>query len=347
MQTLIRPADSPELIVEVLTIGSMAMMRVSSLLTIFSTCLLVWKAEALVVQRGNGSKARQDNCLQFSFAGRPLSAFNSDKDDHERSASYSRRGFLISVPFFTLPLIVSQPSFAEEERKNKILVLGGTGFVGSLVVQVLSDMGIDTIATSRNGRDGTVPLDFTKEGVAQKVQRLASGCTAVISCVGVIGTKNDDVVNAGTGIAAQAAKAAGVKRFVYITVAPEVKEFARDIDFLQDYMAGKTFSRDAVMEAYQDQAVLIEPTFIYGGGSFELNPPRVAKIYGKFIEGILSSSPIRNVERVLSPGFFKIALEPPVPVEDVANAAVAGALGETLPILDSYDKIKQASAQLS
>ena len=92
---------------------------------------------------------------------------------------------------------------------------------------------------------------------------------------------------------------------------------------------------------------MIEPTFIYGGGSFELNPPRVASFYGKFIEGILSSNPMRNVERVLSPGFVKIALEPPVPVEDVARAAVAGALGETQSILDSYDKIKQASSQLS
>lgn len=209
-------------------------------------------------------------------------------------------------------------------------------------------MGIETIATSTNGRDGTVALDFNKDVVSQQVHRLASGCTAVISCVGAMGTNNDYNINAGTGLAAQAAKAAGVTRFVYITVAPEVKEFARDTTFLQDYMEGKKFSRDSVVAAFQENAILIEPTFIYGGGSFELNPPRVAGFYGKFIEDILSSSPIRNVERLLNPGIIKIALEPPVPVEDVANAAAAGALGETtLPVLDSYDKIKQASLQLS
>jgi hypothetical protein len=208
-------------------------------------------------------------------------------------------------------------------------------------------LGIETIATTRDGRDGTVALDFLQDDVSQKVERLAIGCSAVISCVGAIGTKHDKAVNAGTGLAAQGAKRAGVERFVYITVAPEVKEFARDVEFLQEYMSGKTSSREVVLEEFNGKAVLIEPTFVYGGGSFELNPPRVASFYGQFIEGILSSNPIRNVERVLSPGFVKIALEPPVPVEDVAKAAVAGALGETQAILDSYDKIKQASSQLA
>ena len=112
-------------------------------------------------------------------------------------------------------------------------------------------------------------------------------------------------------------------------------------------MEGKTISRQAVLEAFpENKAVLIEPTFIYGGGSFELNPPRVSTFYGKFLEGLLSSSPIRTIERVLSPGIVKLALEPPVPVEDVARAAVAGALGKTDSILDSYDKIKKAAETL-
>lgn len=90
--------------------------------------------------------------------------------------------------------------------------------------------------------------------------------------------------------------------------------------------------------------MLIEPTFIYGGGSFEVNPPRVPTFYGKFIDGLLSSSPFRAVDRVLSPGFLKIALQPPVSVDAVAAAAVAGALGKTQPILDSYDTIKEAAS---
>jgi nucleoside-diphosphate-sugar epimerase len=193
------------------------------------------------------------------------------------------------------------------------------------------------LQTSRDGRDGTVACDIND---ADKIKSLAEGCTAVISCVGAIGTEQDKVVNAGTATAATAAKAAGVERFVYITVAPEVKEFAKDIDFLKGYMEGKTESRETVLKLFGDKATLIEPTFIYGGGSFELNPPRVASFYGKFIEAILSSNPIRSIDRVVSPGFIKIALEPPVPVEAVANAAIAGALGRAPPILDTYDSIK-------
>lgn len=308
-----------------------------------------WKVDAFVVSKGTLEVKRK--LSRTRFRARQLSAttnHNHDDQDDTNTPSSSRRDFFTSLSTLTLPLVVSQPSLAEE--KDRVLVLGGTGFVGSQVVKILSERNIETIATCRNGRDETVALDFVNDdNIEKKVERLASGCTAVISCIGAIGTKDDEKVNAGTGVAAVGAKATGtVQRFVYITVAPEVKEFARDIDFLQGYMAGKTSSRNAVLQSFQNDAVLIEPTFIYGGGSFELNPPRVASFYGQFVEGILSSSPIRNVERLLSPGFLKIALEPPVPVEDVANAAVAGALGKTtLNILDSYDKIKQASSQLS
>jgi nucleoside-diphosphate-sugar epimerase len=236
--------------------------------------------------------------------------------------------------------------------------LGGTGLVGAQVVRTLQELGIETISTSRDGRDGTVALDFvtaedgssTAAILLDQLSKVASGCTAVISCVGTVGTPNDFQVNAGTALAAQAAKSVGVERFVYISVAPEVKEFARDIEFLQDYMKGKTVSREAVLKFFppsSSSSTLIEPTFIYGGGSFNVNPPRVAGFYGKVIEGLLSSSPIRSVERILSPGIIKIALEPPVSVESVASAAVAGALGKSpLPILDSYDKIKQAASSL-
>ena len=186
----------------------------------------------------------------------PLAALrrrNRDDDD----GSSSRRELLLTLPGLALPLIVhQQPSFADDDnvrnKPPKILVLG-KGFLGSQVCSTLADLGIETIATTRNGRDGTVALDFFQDDVAQKVERLATGCSAVISCVGAIGTKNDKAVNAGTGLAAQGAKRAGVERFVYITVAPEVKEFARDVEFLQEYMSGKTSSRQAVLKEFQRQ----------------------------------------------------------------------------------------------
>jgi hypothetical protein len=144
------------------------------------------------------------------------------------------------------------------------------------------------------------------------------------------------------------AKTVGVKRFVYITVAPEVKEFATGIDFLDGYMKGKSFSRASVLSSFgssNNNAILIEPTFIYGGDSFSVNPPRVASFYGQFIEGLLSSSPVRSIESIVPPGIIKIALEPPVAVDYVAKTAVAGALGKlNSSVFDTYDKIKDAAA---
>ncbi|VEU33558.1 unnamed protein product [Pseudo-nitzschia multistriata] len=245
------------------------------------------------------------------------------------------------------PLVVSADDTVDPSpKRTKVLVLGGSGFVGSRVVEKLKSQGVEVISTSTNGRGGTIAFDATKDGinVVSEIEALSKGCTAVISCIGSIGTKNDNIVNSATGLAAQGAKSAGVERFVYIAVAPEVKEFAEGIDFLKEYMKGKTFSQNAVESNFPNGShVLIEPTFIYGGDSFSVNPPRVAGFYGEFIESLLSSGPIRGITGVSS-GFLKIALEPPISVDAVSAAAVNAATGKlSSEVLDTYDKIKDAS----
>jgi uncharacterized protein YbjT (DUF2867 family) len=267
----------------------------------------------------------------------------------------SRRNFLHqSATSFLLPLVASGvtafsiglPIPANAVENERVLVLGGTGFVGSRVVQQLRDKGISVTATSRDGRDGTIAFDVTKEGidVEREMAGLAKGYTAVISCIGAIGTPDDGIINAASGLAAKGAKEAGVDRFVYISVAPEVKEFGKGIDLLEDYMKGKTFSQSAIAASFPTGATIIGPTFIYGGDSFNLNPPRVASFYGEFIEGLLSSGPVRGITSIAPEGIIKIALEPPVSVETVAAAAVNGALGPAGYVeLDTYDKIKSAA----
>jgi hypothetical protein len=304
----------------------------------------------LVIRSLRTSPSRSAGTLHRPVRRCKTALFSSTMNSEDDSNVFvvSRRGFVASAGSLTTFLVQHVPAAQADDNaanNDKVLVLGGTGFVGSQVVQKLRDLGVAVVATSRTGRDNTEEFDVTKgaDYVNQRMKKLASECTAVISCIGSIGTPDDEAVNSGTGLAATAAKAAGVSRFVYITVAPEVKEFAKDIDFLKPYMDGKSFSRTNVLNTFGDQAFFIEPTFIYGGGSFELSPPRVAAFYGKFIEELLSSSPVRSVERLLSPGLIKIALEPPVPVEAVASAAVAGALGKAPTVLDTYDKIKEAA----
>ena len=242
-------------------------------------------------------------------------------------------------------LTLSQPQFAYADSP-KILVLGGTGFVGSRIVEKLKEKGIQVVVTSRDGRGGTVAFDVLAPGmdVERYIETLAKGSFAVISTIGTIGTASDDTVNAASGLAAMGAKKAGVERFVYIGVAPEVKEFAKDIDFFKKYMIGKTFATNLIKSTFPESYTLIEPTFIYGGEEFKTNPPRVAGFYGSAIEGLLSSAPLRALSSVAPGGFAKVAMEPPVSVDAVADAAVAGALGKAALVLDTYDKINEAAA---
>ena len=241
-------------------------------------------------------------------------------------------------------LVQPQLSEASDYSSSKVLVLGGSGFVGSEVCKILKSLGVDYVATSRDGRGDTQALDFTNPNVnvSTEVEALAKGCTAVISCIGAIGTSDDQVVNAGTGLAAIGAKTAGVSNFVYISVAPEVRDSAKSVSFLRNYMEGKSFSEDTIKANFGGSSTIIEPTFIYGGDEFKVNPPRVADGYGKLVEGLLSSGPFRAAASV-SPGIIGVALEPPVRVSAVAGAAVSGALGLSGSTLDTYDKINAAS----
>jgi uncharacterized protein YbjT (DUF2867 family) len=264
---------------------------------------------------------------------------------------------------------------ASSASQPKVLVVGGTGMVGSEVVKILKGMGVEVVATSTDGRDGTEALDFrTENNLAAAIESLAKGCTAVISCVGVVGTEEDAMVNSASGIAAFSARNVGVKHFSYVSVAPEVREFAKSFDFLDNYMAGKAYSESSIQRAFgsgEGSFTLIEPTFIYGGDKFALNPPRVASGYGQIIEGLLSSPPFRAATNIAPEGIIKIALEPPVSASSVAKAAIAGAIGKSckfmstasspvrpsscltqidaltcyaaVSVLDTYDKIIEAS----
>lgn len=276
--------------------------------------------------------------------------FATNDSPNDSSSALERRSFLTTVGAFGLTaLTAGSPTRAgAESQPTKVLVLGGTGLVGSEVVKKLRELNIDVVATSRNGRDGTIAFDVLKEAnVATTVQGLAKDCTAVISTIGAIGTKDDEAINGATGLAISGAKAAGVKNFVYIGNAPEVAEWAQDFDFLQKYLAGKAFSTETLKSIFGGEDgtayTLIGPTFIYGGDKFEVNPPRVASFYGQLVEAVLSSGPLRAATNVAPEGFIKIALEPPVSAASVGAAAVAGALGKAPAVLDTYDKIVDAA----
>jgi len=102
---------------------------------------------------------------------------------------------------------------------------------------------------------------------------------------------------------------------------------------------------DAVGDA--TQVCLVKPTFIYGGASFGLLPPRVSYDYGAGVEELLSLPPFRLLADA-TPGLIKVALRPPVCVDSVAAAcvrAVTDDAGAAPPVLDGTRDINAYSGQ--
>ena len=81
--------------------------------------------------------------------------------------------------------------------------------------------------------------------------------------------------------------------------------------YFEFYFKGKAMAEAAAAEAAgEGNAYVVKPSFIYGGDSFELFPPRVASGYGAAIEEILSNAIITKIADVL-PGLGRRAPSTP------------------------------------
>lgn len=178
------------------------------------------------------------------------------------------------------------------------------------------------------------------------VAPLLAGAKAVISCVGALGSADDEKANglANERIVA-AAKKAGASRFAYVSVYPLVGEAGASL--LPDYFRGKAEAEAAIRSAKFDQATIIRPTLVYGGDVFNISPPRVPTYWGTFVEAVLSSPPLRLLADLAAPvPALKVALLPPVDVDTTARALARIALGVAPSVSDvvGTDAIKSIAA---
>ncbi|XP_058114967.1 uncharacterized protein At1g32220, chloroplastic isoform X2 [Magnolia sinica] len=127
---------------------------------------------------------------------------------------------------------------------EKLLVLGGNGFVGSHVCREALDLGLSVSSTSRSGKSNIRELWADNvtwhQGnllVPESLEDVLDGVTSVISCVGGFGSNSYMYKINGTANinAIRAAAEKGVKRFVYISAA----DFGVVNYLLKGYYEGK------------------------------------------------------------------------------------------------------------
>jgi NADH dehydrogenase len=154
----------------------------------------------------------------------------------------------------------------------RVLVTGGTGYVGSEVVASLVSAGHEVRALVRRTRTATPEGVEDVEGDvtdAASLTSAATGCEAIVHLVAILDGADAEfeAVNAGgPRNAVQAATANGIRRIVHMSALGVSEQHAPLTRYWRTKYAGKR----AVMESGLDWTV-IEPSFVFGrnGGALK------------------------------------------------------------------------------
>ena len=255
----------------------------------------------------------------------------------------------------TSPRVVRAVASDASKAPAKVVVVGGSGFVGSRVCDKLRAAGVaDVVSVSKSGGNGGVAVDLSSDACVSALTDAMKGADCVVSCVGVFKPGDDDAMREGNGTynvrVVDAAVAAKVDRFVYVSVAsivPDALGGAESAPVMAGYFAGKKMTEEAIANAFEDSKVcLVKPSFIFGGDAFSVNPPRVTQQYGDVLVKILGSGFVKSVAQ-RSPGPIALTLAEPVSVDDVAGAVCAGVFGRNQKMsCDGTDEIKACAAAM-
>ncbi|XP_073042695.1 uncharacterized protein At1g32220, chloroplastic-like [Primulina eburnea] len=224
---------------------------------------------------------------------------------------------------------------------EKLLVLGGNGFVGSHICKEALDRGLTVSSLSRSG--GSSIGEPWASSVIWNQGNLFSmdswkdvlkGVTSIISCVGGFGSNAEMYKINGTANinAIRAASEEGVKRFVYISAA----DFGVMNYVLQGYYEGKRAAETELQVRYPYGGVILRPGFIYGTrrvGSMKLP----LGVIGSPLEMVLQHAKPLSQVPLIGPLF-----NPPVNVTAVAKVAVRAATDPVFPpgIVDVYGLLR-------
>eukprot|EP00262_Sarcandra_glabra_P013054 TRINITY_DN3526_c5_g1_i1.p1 TRINITY_DN3526_c5_g1~~TRINITY_DN3526_c5_g1_i1.p1 ORF type:complete len:286 (+),score=46.58 TRINITY_DN3526_c5_g1_i1:201-1058(+) len=226
---------------------------------------------------------------------------------------------------------------------EKLLVLGGNGFVGSHVCKEALQHGLSVSSLSRSGRS-KVHGSWADNVVWHQGSLLSpeswkdalDGVTAVISCVGGFGSNSHMYKINGTANinAIRAAAEQGVKRFVFISAA----DFGLVNFLLRGYFEGKRAAEAELLSKFPYGGVILRPGFIYGTrevGSMKLP----LGIIGAPLELVFQHAKPLNRVPLVGP-----LLTPPVNVTSVAKVSVRAATDLVFPpgIVDVYGILRHS-----
>jgi uncharacterized protein YbjT (DUF2867 family) len=192
----------------------------------------------------------------------------------------------------------------------RILVTGATGFVGPAIVRALVDAGHTVRVLEREPeRSASLPNQEAAVGDVTdpaSLRQAAEGQDVVIHLVALLAGRPEEfqrVMEQGTRDLVEAAKDAGVKRFVLMS-ALGTDEQTKD---LVPYYHAK-WEMEQIVKASGIEHVIFRPSFIFGPGGGALQQfSRIAKL-----------APITPI---VGPGTQRIQ---PIWIDDVAASFVAG-----------------------
>ncbi|KAK6251535.1 hypothetical protein QUC31_009168 [Theobroma cacao] len=223
-------------------------------------------------------------------------------------------------------------------KSEKVVVLGGSGFVGSAICKAAVSKGIEV-------RAPYLPRFMGESGDVfyANWDEVLVGATAVVSTLGGFGSEEQmKRINGEANVTAvNAAKDFGIPKFILISV----HDYNLPSFLLSSgYFTGKRKAESEVLSKYPNSGVVLRPAFIYGKrrvDGFELP----LDLVGEPLERILSAT--ENLTKPLSSlPASDLLLAPPVSVDDVAYAVINAVKDDDFFGIFTIEQIKEAAAKV-